>query len=154
MSYFSSFPYMLKCHVTFHIFPLHVESFNTTCCDKWSSKKSRWHLKPHIFRSSIQRLPRLSSEITGQEIDKRSNADVGLELNNRSSCEANSVRWYGHALRKDKNNFLRRALGFKVKGTRKRGRPKKTKMEIWGEYCFSNDDVNTATSVIWRLNRI
>ena len=23
---------------------------------------------------------------------------------------ANSVRWYGHVMRKDKNNFLRRAL--------------------------------------------
>ena len=37
----------------------------------------------------------------------------------------NSAHWYGHVLRKDKNNFLRRALDSKVKGTRKRGRPKK-----------------------------
>ena len=32
----------------------------------------------------------------------------------------------GNVLRKDKNNFLRRALDSKVKGTWKRGRPKKT----------------------------
>ena len=38
----------------------------------------------------------------------------------------NSVCWYGHVLRKDENNFLRRALDFQVKGTMKRGRPKKT----------------------------
>ena len=38
----------------------------------------------------------------------------------------NGVRRYGHVLRKDKNNFLRRTLGFKVKGTRKIGRSKKT----------------------------
>ena len=31
-----------------------------------------------------------------------------------------------HALRKDKNNFMRRALDFRVKWTRKRGRPMKT----------------------------
>ena len=31
-----------------------------------------------------------------------------------------------HVLRKDKNYLLRRALDVKVKGTRKRGRPKKT----------------------------
>ena len=36
-------------------------------------------------------------------------------------ARANSVRWYGHVLRKDKSNFLRRALDFKVKGTRKKG---------------------------------
>ena len=39
---------------------------------------------------------------------------------------ANCVRWFGHVLRKDKNNVLRRALDLKVKGTRKRGRQKKT----------------------------
>ena len=34
--------------------------------------------------------------------------------------KANSVHWHGPVLRKDKNNFLRRALDLKVKGTRKR----------------------------------
>ena len=33
--------------------------------------------------------------------------------------KANNVRWYGHVLRKDKNNFLTRALDFKAKGTMK-----------------------------------
>ena len=42
-------------------------------------------------------------------------------------ARANGARWYGHVLRKDKNNFLRRALDLKAKGTRKRDRPKK----IW-----------------------
>ena len=42
-------------------------------------------------------------------------------------AKANSVHWYGHVLKKDKNNnFLRRTLDFKVRGTMKRGRPKKT----------------------------
>ena len=41
-------------------------------------------------------------------------------------AKGNGVRWYGNVLRKDKNNFLRRALDLRVKGTRKRGRPKKT----------------------------
>ena len=31
-------------------------------------------------------------------------------------AKANSVRWYGHALRKDKSNFLKRAPHFVVKG--------------------------------------
>ena len=41
-------------------------------------------------------------------------------------AKANSVCWDGHVLRKDKNNILRRALDLRVKGTRKRGRQKKT----------------------------
>ena len=41
-------------------------------------------------------------------------------------AKTNSVRWYGHVLRKCNSNFLKRALDFRVKGTMKRGRPKKT----------------------------
>ena len=43
--------------------------------------------------------------------------------------KANSVHWYGHVLRKEKINFLRRALDSKVKGTMIRGKPKKTWLE-------------------------
>ena len=39
---------------------------------------------------------------------------------------ANCIRWYGHVLRKDENNFLRRALDPNVNGTRKGDRPMKT----------------------------
>ena len=35
-------------------------------------------------------------------------------------AKANSVCWYGHALRKDENNFLSRPLDLKVKGAMKR----------------------------------
>ena len=77
-------------------------------------------------------------------------------------AKANSVRWYGHVLRKDKNNFLRRALDLKVKGTRKRGRPKKTRLEAVVEQsrnvglnqCDANDRstlrllVNAISSVV------
>ena len=41
-------------------------------------------------------------------------------------AKAICVRWYGHVVRKDKKNFMRRALDFKAKGTMKRGRLKKT----------------------------
>ena len=30
-------------------------------------------------------------------------------------AKTNSVHWYGHVLRKDKNNFLRRALDLRVR---------------------------------------
>ena len=36
---------------------------------------------------------------------------------------ANSVRWYGHVLRREDGHVLRRALDFEVEGQRKKGRP-------------------------------
>ena len=45
---------------------------------------------------------------------------------NDQLSKANIVRWYEQVLRKDKNNFLRRALDINVKGTRKSCRPKIT----------------------------
>ena len=39
---------------------------------------------------------------------------------------ANSVRWYGHVLRRVDGHVLSRALDFEVEGQRKKGRPKRT----------------------------
>ena len=65
-------------------------------------------------------------------LDRKSTRDLMqmLDLNEAidQPARANSVRWYGHILKKDKNNFLRRALGLRVKGTwirkkKKQGKP-------------------------------
>ena len=62
-------------------------------------------------------------------MDKKSTKDLMQMLDFNETfdqlAKANSVRWCGHVLRKYRNNFLRRALYFKVKWSRKRGRPKK-----------------------------
>ena len=39
---------------------------------------------------------------------------------------ANSVRWYGHVLRREDGYVLRRAVYFEIEGQRKKGRPKRT----------------------------
>ena len=39
---------------------------------------------------------------------------------------ANSVRWYGHVLRREDGHVLRTALDIEVKGQRKKGRLKRT----------------------------
>ena len=39
---------------------------------------------------------------------------------------ANSVRWYGHVLRREDGYVLRRVLDFEVEGQRKKVRPKRT----------------------------
>ena len=41
-------------------------------------------------------------------------------------AKVNGMRWYGHVLRRDDGHVLRKALEFKVKGKRKRGRLRKT----------------------------
>ena len=46
----------------------------------------------------------------------------------------NSVRWYGHVLRRVDGQILRRALDFEAEGQRKKGRPNSTlKMQIEDE---------------------
>ena len=66
------------------------------------------------------------SEINAQEIDKHIMQMLDFNETIYQLAKANSVRWYGNVLRKDKNNFLRMEIDFKAKGTGKRGRPKKT----------------------------
>ena len=51
---------------------------------------------------------------------------LGLKQTAVQMGKANEVRWYGHVLRRDDGLVLRKALEFKVRGKRKRGRPKKT----------------------------
>ena len=58
-------------------------------------------------------------------MDKKSTKDL-MQMLDLNEAMANSVRWYGHVLRNNKNNFLRRSLHFKVEGTMKRDRPRKT----------------------------
>ena len=39
---------------------------------------------------------------------------------------ANSVRWYGHVLRREDGHIMRKALDFEVESQRKKGRLKRT----------------------------
>jgi len=40
------------------------------------------------------------------------------------------LRWYGHVLIKDENDWVKICTDFKVEGVRPRGRPKKTWHEV------------------------
>ena len=58
-------------------------------------------------------------------MDKKSTKDL-MQMSDLNEtidqlARANSVHWHGHKMRKNKNNFRRRALDLNVKGTRKRG---------------------------------
>ena len=51
---------------------------------------------------------------------------LGLRETIDRLATANSVRWYGHVLKRDDDSVLRVALDLEVSEKKKRGRPKKT----------------------------
>ena len=51
---------------------------------------------------------------------------LGLNETLDKLAKANAVRWYGHVLRREDSDVLKKALNFSVNGKRKRGRPKMT----------------------------
>ena len=51
---------------------------------------------------------------------------LGLKETIDKLAKGNAVRWYGHVLRREEDNILRKVLCFKVEGQRRRGQPRKT----------------------------
>ena len=52
---------------------------------------------------------------------------LGLKKTLDKMAKANGIiRWYGHVIRKEDNNILKKAMMMEVNGQRKRGRPKMT----------------------------
>ena len=51
---------------------------------------------------------------------------LGLKETLDRMAKANGVRWYGHVIRRDDNNILKKAMMLEVNGKRKRGRPAMT----------------------------
>jgi len=49
--------------------------------------------------------------------------------------QRNRLRWYGHVLRKEDNDWVKKCMQYEVEGARPRGRPKKTWREIVEKDC-------------------
>jgi len=49
--------------------------------------------------------------------------------------QQNRLRWYGHVLRKEDNDWMKKCTEYKVDGARPRGTPKKTWREIVEKDC-------------------
>jgi len=45
------------------------------------------------------------------------------------------MRWYGHLLQKEYNDWVKKYMEYEVEGARSRGRPKKTWREIVEKDC-------------------
>ena len=51
---------------------------------------------------------------------------LGLKKTLHRMVKANGVKWYGHVIRREDDNKLKKTMMTKVNGQRKRGRPKMT----------------------------
>jgi len=49
--------------------------------------------------------------------------------------QQNRLRWYGHVLRKDDDDWVKKCMEYEVEGSRPKGRPKKTWKEVVHEDC-------------------
>jgi len=52
-----------------------------------------------------------------------------------SVLQRNRLRWYGHVLRKEDNDWVKKCMEYEVEGARPRSKPKKTWREIVGKDC-------------------
>ena len=63
------------------------------------------------------------------EVERVSNKDLTERLgivDITSLLQQNRLRWYGHVLRKDDNDWVKKCTKYEVVGSRPRGRPKRT----------------------------
>ena len=49
--------------------------------------------------------------------------------------QQNRLRWYGHVLQKDDDDWVKKCMEYEVEGSRLRGRPKRTWKEVIREDC-------------------
>jgi len=63
-----------------------------------------------------------------------------------------SLRWYGHVLQTENNDWVKKCMEYEVEGARPRGRPKRTWKEAVQKDCqarkFNRED--TVDHSIWR----
>jgi len=61
-----------------------------------------------------------------------------------SLLQQNRLRWYGHVLQKDDNDWVKKCMDYEVVGSRPRGRPKRTWLDVVQRDCqvrgLSKDD--------------
>jgi len=49
--------------------------------------------------------------------------------------QQNRLRWYGHVLRKEDTDWVKKCMEYEVEGSRPRGRPKRTQTEVVQKDC-------------------
>ena len=73
---------------------------------------------------------KLKDRLPSKELRERLGVDdIALVL------QQNRLHWYGHVLRKDDDDWVKKCMEHQVEGSRPRGRPKKTWKEVVREDC-------------------
>jgi len=73
---------------------------------------------------------KLNDRLPSKELRERLGIDdIALVL------QQNRLRWYGHVLRKDDDDWVKKCIEYEVEGPRPRGRPKRTWREVVREDC-------------------
>ena len=69
---------------------------------------------------------KLKDRLPSKELRERLGIDdIALVL------QQNRLRWYGHVLRKDYDDWVKKCIEYEVEGPRPRGRPKRTWREVF-----------------------
>jgi len=73
---------------------------------------------------------KLKDRLPSKELRERLRIDdIALVL------QQNRLRWYGHVLRKDDDDWVKKCMQYEVDGPRPRGRPKRTWRDVVREDC-------------------
>ena len=73
---------------------------------------------------------KLKDRFPSKELRERLGVDdIALVL------QQNRLRWYGHVLRKEDDDWVKKCMEYEVEGPRPRGRPKRTWREVVKEDC-------------------
>jgi len=73
---------------------------------------------------------KLKDRLMSKELRERLGIDdIALVL------QQNRLRWYGHVLRKDDDDWVKKCMEYEVEGPRPRGTPKRTWIEVVREDC-------------------
>ena len=75
---------------------------------------------------------KLKNRLPSKELRERLGIDdIALVL------QQNRLHWYGHVLRKEDDDWVKKCMEYEVQGPRPRGRPKRTWREVVREDCHA-----------------
>ena len=82
---------------------------------------------------------KLKDRVSNKELRER----LGI-VDIMSVLQQNRLRWYGHVLQKEDNDWVKKCMEYEVVGCKHRGRPKRTGLEVAQRDCqecgLSRDD--------------
>jgi len=73
---------------------------------------------------------KVKDRVQSKELRERLGTDDVISV-----IQQNRLPWYGHVLRKEDNDWVKKCVKYEVEGTRARGRPKRTWREVVQKDC-------------------